>query len=141
MVTFSVYDLRFISIFTPGVMQWLATLSVASYVAHSQGEIIIVQNSESTASYTRSELPKEIRVNPNGCEIKPSGAGRVTADLSAPHLKDPEVSSTSVPCSVNASIDLSQYPTKMIQTQHVLRRLNRVGPNTMMCKIDWADGI
>ena len=90
--------------------------------------------------FSRSELPASIRCNPNGCEIKPSGHGRITADLSAPHTRDPQVDSASIPCSVNASILISDYPTKMIQTTHVLRRINKCGPQSFMCKIDWADG-
>ena len=50
------------------------------------------------------------------------------------------MTSEEVPCSVNASIILEDYPVKMIQTSHVLRRVNECGPNSALCKVDWADG-
>ena len=44
-----------------------------------------------------------------------------------------------IPISVNAGIDMSQYPTVMTSIEKVLERINAVGPSAYLVKQDWSD--
>ena len=87
----------------------------------------------------RDELPEHIRVSPVGEADKPNGRARVTVDMSWPHLENPDIWSTTVPCSPNASVDQTQYNTEMVTSLDVLRALHREGSEGYISKADWAD--
>ena len=87
----------------------------------------------------RDELPEHIRVSPVGEADKPDGRARVTVDMSWPHLENPDIWSTTVPCSPNASVDQTQYNTEMVTSHDVLKALHREGSEGYISKADWAD--
>ena len=70
----------------------------------------------------RDEPPEHIKVSPVGEADKPNGRARVTVDMSWPHLENPDIWSTTVPCSPNASVDQTQYDTEMV-TSHDVSKL------------------
>ena len=87
----------------------------------------------------REELPDNIRVSPAGSADKPNGRSRVTVDMSWPHLTDPDIWSTTTPCSPNDSVDKSLYHTSSVTTADVVRELRREGTQGYVCKLDWTD--
>ena len=84
----------------------------------------------------RDELPEHIRVSPVGEADKPNGRARVTVDMSGPHLENPDIWSTTVPCSPNASVDQTQYDTEMVTSHDVLEALHREGSEGYISKIE-----
>ena len=68
---------------------------------------------------------------------KPSGAGRIIVDMSAPRLPVVDLSS-SIPSSQNSGIDVSLFPTGGSSTRDVLVALERVGIGSFMSKQDWS---
>ena len=90
---------------------------------------------------TRDQLPDNIRVNPTSVVIKMTGAARICVDMSWPHTPKcvVDLTSTSVPASVNAGIDITKFPVKMVNTKHVLTRCLMAGSNSWLAKHDWAD--
>ena len=71
---------------------------------------------------------------------KPSGAGRIIVDMSAPRLPEVDLYS-SVPSSQNSGIDVSLFPTGGSSTRDVLIALERVGIGSFMSKQDLAGGL
>ena len=63
---------------------------------------------------------------------------RVIVDLSWPYATYVDLFGD-IPISVNAGIDMSQYPTTMTSIEKVLERINAVGPNAYLVKQDWSD--
>ena len=88
----------------------------------------------------RHQLPRDIRVSPAGGADKPTGRVRVTVDMSHPHLHQPDIWSSTVPCSPNASVDKSLYSTASATSADVVKALHREGPESFIAKVDWADG-
>jgi len=88
----------------------------------------------------RDQLPRDIRVSPAGGQDKPTGRVRVTVNMSHPHLAEPDIWSSSVPCSPNASVDKSLYSTASATSADVVKSLHREGPEGFISKVDWADG-
>ena len=61
-------------------------------------------------------------------------------DLSWPHIDKTLVDlDGDKPVSINAGIDLSDFPVKMISINDILRIVNRAGPTGWMTKQDWSD--
>ena len=86
----------------------------------------------------RDELPEHIRVSPVDEADKPNGRARVTVDRSGPHLENPDIWSTTVPCSPNASVDQTQYNTEMVTSYDVLKAWHREGSEGYISKVGWA---
>ena len=84
----------------------------------------------------RDELPEHIRVSPVGEADKPNGRARVTVDMSGPHLENPDIWSTTVPCSPNASVDQTQYDTEMVTSHDVLEALHWEGSEGYISKAE-----
>ena len=63
---------------------------------------------------------------------------RVIVDLSWPYATFVDLFGD-IPVSVNAGIDMSQYPTAMTSIEKVLERINEVGPSAYLVKQDWSD--
>ena len=79
-----------------------------------------------------------VRVNPLQTALKPNGDARVCVDQSHPRVGNPRIFGTE-PVSVNASIDIRQYPCSMITARNVLWRLLHCGPDFRITKVDWTD--
>ena len=84
-----------------------------------------------------SDLPKDAKISPISIELKPTAAARIIFDLSAPHLQEVDLSSTTVPSSVNSGIDGDQYKVTMSSVERVLTMLLKYGTSTYMAKQDW----
>ena len=84
-----------------------------------------------------SDMPfGEFRVNPMSIVPKPSGAGRICIDLSAPHPRD-YLGEGEEPVSVNASINKDEFKSAGVSTVDVLWMLQSFGPGVWFSKQDW----
>ena len=84
--------------------------------------------------WTEAEVAGQIpflRIHPMSCQLKPTGAGRVIIDMSAPR-KPPFVS-------INSTIDIEDFPVGMCSCLTVVDMLTEVGwcPDIMASKFDW----
>ena len=59
-------------------------------------------------------------------------------DLSWPYVDNPDVDGVE-PISVNAGIDMTNYPTCMTSIEAVLELINGSGTSSYLVKQDWAD--
>ena len=62
----------------------------------------------------------------------------LTVDMSWPHLENPDIWSTTVPCSPNASVDQTQYDTEMVTSYAVWKAWHREGSEGYISKVGWA---
>ena len=86
---------------------------------------------------TRDQLPPCIRVSPASSQDKPNGRSRVCVNMSFPHLTSPDIWSTTVPCSPNASVDKTLYSVRSSTSADVVKALHREGRSGFISKVDW----
>ena len=82
-------------------------------------------------------------VNKMTTRPKPNGALRIIVDMSSPRDRDPSVPAwlwpPTMPGSVNSSIDVEKFPTRMSSLRIFVKMLYRVGKGAVAFKIDWGD--
>ena len=86
-------------------------------------------------------LGPDYTINPMNIKFKPNGRIRLIIDASSPHDRDDSVPSwiwnPKLPGSINSTIDLSKFPTRMSSLARFVKTLWRVGRGALVCKIDW----
>ena len=74
---------------------------------------------------------------------KPNGALRIIVDMSSPRDRDSSVPGWlwphTSPGSVNSSIDIDRFPTRMSSLRIFVRMLYNVGRGALVFKVDWSD--